>query len=147
MNILFDLVHPADLNLFKPSIDKLKQDNHNVIITLRKRGALQRITENELPDFEILAVGSHKKNLPGKIMASANLNFIPPDKYTIIIGCYDNNSYCLDMEDGRQLWVYKTGNFINGKPAIANEKIIIGGCDNFIHIISAKTGRKISGNA
>jgi predicted glycosyltransferase len=69
MNILFDFVHPADVNLFKQSIISLKRDKHNVILTLRKRGALQRIAEFEFPEFKINIVGSHQKTLLNKLLA------------------------------------------------------------------------------
>jgi len=75
MNILFDLVHPADVNLFKQSILRLKQDGHNVIITLRRRGVLERIAINEFPEFNILIVGSHQKKLISKVVAFIGREF------------------------------------------------------------------------
>jgi predicted glycosyltransferase len=75
MNILFDLVHPADVNLFKQTVYQLKQDHHKVIITLRKRGVLQQIAEKEFPDFNIIIAGSHKKTSPGKILAFVGREF------------------------------------------------------------------------
>jgi uncharacterized protein len=75
MNILFDLVHPADVNLFKQSILILKEKGHNVILTLRKRGALQRIAESEFPGFKIIIMGSHQKKLGSKIFAFIGREF------------------------------------------------------------------------
>jgi uncharacterized protein len=75
MNILFDFVHPADVNLFKQAILILKEQGHHVILTLRKRGALQRIAESEFPGFKIIIIGSHQKKLISKIFAFIGREF------------------------------------------------------------------------
>ncbi len=69
MNILFDLLHPADVNLFKNSIYNLSKDSYKVFLTYRQRGVLDLIAKNELPEFDIVRLGVHRKNLLGKVFS------------------------------------------------------------------------------
>lgn len=67
MNILFDLLHPADVNLFKNSIYSLYHDGYSIYLTYRQRGVLDLIARSEFPEFEITKLGAHRKSLFGKI--------------------------------------------------------------------------------
>lgn len=69
MNILFDLLHPADVNLFKNSIYNLSKEGHQVYLTYRQRGVLDLIAKSELPEFELVRLGTHRKSLLGKIFS------------------------------------------------------------------------------
>ncbi|MEI6348828.1 MAG: DUF354 domain-containing protein [Bacteroidota bacterium] len=69
MNILFDLVHSADVNLFKNSIYALSKNGENVIISYRERGKLSLIAKAELPDFKLNKIGEHKTKIVGKIIS------------------------------------------------------------------------------
>ena len=60
----------------------------------------------------------------------------------IIVGSYDAKLYCFDTK-GKKLWEYETGNYINGTPAILGNRIVFGGCDAVLHVVSAKTGAKV----
>jgi uncharacterized protein len=75
MNILFDLLHPADVNLFRNTIFKLSQNGHKVFVAYRQRGVLEKIARNELPGFEIAQLGQHKKSLSGKIFSVLKREF------------------------------------------------------------------------
>lgn len=46
MNILFDLQHPAHLHFFRPVIQRLKEENHNVLITGRDKDILVQLADN-----------------------------------------------------------------------------------------------------
>lgn len=46
MNILFDLQHPAHLHFFRPVIHRLKEENHNVLITGRDKDILVQLADN-----------------------------------------------------------------------------------------------------
>jgi predicted glycosyltransferase len=67
MNILFDLLHPADVNLFKNVVYSLKKQGHTVYLIYRERGALERIAKSEFPDLEVIKIGTHSKSISGKI--------------------------------------------------------------------------------
>jgi len=69
MNILFDLVHPADVNLFKNAITILAQRGDKVFVAYRERGILEKIAKSELPGFDVIRLGKHKKSLAGKIFS------------------------------------------------------------------------------
>lgn len=78
MNILFDLLHSSDINLFKNAIKYLEKEQHNIIITIRQRGRLEAIARNEFPNINILKIGKHRKNIFLKIFGqiSRELEFI-----------------------------------------------------------------------
>lgn len=67
MNILFDFNHPVDVNFFRNTIIQLDKQNHNIFLTIRPRGSLERILKYELPGFPTLAFGKHGKNIVSKL--------------------------------------------------------------------------------
>src|SRR5207248_1630421 len=60
----------------------------------------------------------------------------------VIVGSYDFRLHCLDAETGKTNWVYETGNYINGTPAVADNQTVFGGCDALLHVISLSTGQQ-----
>ncbi len=71
-----------------------------------------------------------------QVIGSANY-FVSEGKYRIVVGSYDTNVYCLDAKTGNRLWMYPTGNYINGCPTVYKNKIFVGGCDSFLHVIGS----------
>jgi len=59
----------------------------------------------------------------------------------IVVGSYDTRLYCFDAASGATLWTYATDNYVNGTPAILGERIVFGGCDAALHVVSAVTGQ------
>ncbi len=76
MNILFDLLHPADVNLFKRSIYSFSHEGNALYITYRQRGVLELIAKSELPEFEIVKLGVHRKSIFGKIFSIIQREFL-----------------------------------------------------------------------
>ncbi len=76
-----------------------------------------------------------------KILGSAN-GFLHPKngRPCVVVGSYDNTMYCLDIQNGNTVWTFESDNFINGAPAIYDNKAIFGGCDALIHIINLTDG-------
>lgn len=64
------------------------------------------------------------------------------EKLQILFGSYDNRLYCLDAISGELNWSYETDNYINGTPATDGTWIVFGGCDEMLHILSARDGTK-----
>ena len=62
---------------------------------------------------------------------------------SVLVGSYDFKLYCLDAATGRTNWVYETGNYINGSPAVANGQTVFGGCDGLLHVISLADGKQV----
>ncbi|MCR9014621.1 DUF354 domain-containing protein [Aquiflexum gelatinilyticum] len=59
-NILIDIKHPAQLNLFKNISKNLQGQGWNVIICYLDRGKLPKIIQKEYPSFECIKVGSSR---------------------------------------------------------------------------------------
>ena len=51
--------------------------------------------------------------------------------------------HCVDAQTGKSNWVYETGNYINGSPAVADGRTVFGGCDGLLHVISVGDGKQI----
>lgn len=88
--------------------------------------------------------------------ASANSNHVSRFTFQIFIGSYDFKLHCLDAATGHTNWVFETGNYINGAPAVADGKTVFGGCDGLLHVIgladakeqkSVEAGAYIAGSA
>jgi len=75
MRVLFDLLHPADVNLFKNTVFRLKEEGHTVYLTYRQRGVLERIARSEFPGMELVKLGTHRKGTFNKIMGMISREF------------------------------------------------------------------------
>ncbi len=62
---------------------------------------------------------------------------------TVYVGCYDNNLYALNAENGDFLWKYPTEGGIVSKPAIHDNYVFFGSEDYRVHVVSARTGKLI----
>lgn len=82
-------------------------------------------------------VESRAPRVEGKTASSLDL------RRSILIGSYDFRLHCVDAATGKSNWVYETGNYINGSPAVADGKTVFGGCDGLLHIISVADGKQI----
>jgi len=79
----------------------------------------------------------------GQIHGSANWVDSPDkSKKWIMTGSYDNKLYCFDAKTGRLQWTYETEYFINGTPATDGKIAVFGGCDEDIHIVFVRDGKK-----
>ena len=58
MKILFDIKHPAQLNLFKALSNELRAENWDVTICYLQRGKLPNIIKSEYAGFNTIPVGS-----------------------------------------------------------------------------------------
>jgi len=86
-----------------------------------------------------------KIQLEDKITAGANLVNSPAgDGQWVLVTGNDGLLRCLRVEDGEEVWSYMTDNYINGAPAMLDERrIIFGGCDAFLHIVNVENGEAI----
>ena len=58
----------------------------------------------------------------------------------ILVGSYDFKLYCLDAATGKSNWVFETGNYINGSPAVAQGIAALGGCDGVLYSVTLTNG-------
>lgn len=79
----------------------------------------------------------------GRIAGSANAAPGPTGALFILVGSYDNQMYCLDGATGKLVWSCKTGNYINGAPAIADDRVVFGGCDAVLHVLRLASGESL----
>jgi len=86
-----------------------------------------------------------KHETDSKILGGANWTRSPQgDRTWILIGSYDMKLHCLDAATGKPVWAVETGNYVNDTPALADGKVIFGGCDGIIRILSPADGRELS---
>lgn len=82
-----------------------------------------------------------------RIMGSANhipaFQNVPPQ---LCFGSYDATLHAIDL-NGQARWTYTTEGFINGTPAIASNRVIVGGCDAALHVVSARDGAALTQTA
>lgn len=87
-----------------------------------------------------------KYETDGEILGAANWIRSPDGGgLWILVGSYDNRLHCVDSANGRAVWTYETDNYINGSPAVADQKTVFGGCDAIIHVVSLIDGSKAAG--
>jgi outer membrane protein assembly factor BamB len=58
----------------------------------------------------------------------------------VLVGSYDRKLYCLDADEGKPVWSFSTENYVNGSAAVAAEKVVFGGCDKNVYILTAAEG-------
>ena len=87
-----------------------------------------------------------KYETDGEILGAANWMRSPDGTgLWILIGSYDNHLHCVDAANGKAVWTYETDNYINGSPAVSDQKTAFGGCDAIIHVVSLIDGSKAAG--
>ncbi|MEP6663362.1 MAG: PQQ-binding-like beta-propeller repeat protein, partial [Verrucomicrobiota bacterium] len=68
-------------------------------------------------------VESRGSKVQGKTSAlDSRLSTLAAPATRILIGSYDYRLHCVDATTGKSNWVYETGNYINGSPAVADGK-------------------------
>lgn len=77
----------------------------------------------------------------GQISASPNIMKFAGRK-AIVFGSYDNNLYCVDAKNGKELNQFESGYYLNGAAALWKGHVIFGGCDSWVRIIDCKTGNR-----
>ena len=77
----------------------------------------------------------------GKIAGGANLLTVADGSHRLVFGSYDMKLYCLDPRTGALAWSFETSNYVNATPAIDGSRIVFGGCDGLVHVVSAADGR------
>lgn len=60
MKIHFDISHPAHLNFFRGAMKNLREDGHEVFLTVLDRGPLLKIVRRELPEIPLFRSGRHR---------------------------------------------------------------------------------------
>ncbi len=85
-----------------------------------------------------------KYKTDGEILGAANWVRSPDGRMLwILVGSYDGILHCVDSSSGRSVWTYKTDNYINGSPAVDDQRTVFGGCDAMIHVVSLADGSEI----
>lgn len=85
-----------------------------------------------------------KQKTDDQILSSANWIAGEGDEpATIVFGSYDFSLYGLRSTDGEVLWRYPTQDRLNGSPAVLGDRVLVGGCDTKLHIVSGRTGELI----
>jgi outer membrane protein assembly factor BamB len=63
---------------------------------------------------------------------------------SVLVGDYAGTLHRVDLQTGREVWRYETGNYIYGSPAIADGHAIFGGCDGYVHAVRVRDGVAVS---
>ncbi|ERJ05627.1 alcohol dehydrogenase cytochrome c protein [Halorhabdus tiamatea SARL4B] len=62
----------------------------------------------------------------------------------VFVGSWDDHVYCLDVEDGEELWSFETGAIVMSNPAAdPNEGVVyVGSSDHYVYALDAETGEE-----
>ncbi len=71
--------------------------------------------------------------------AVGNLDGIP----VIFFGSHDNHVYAVDAADGTELWRFKTGGVVAGRPLVLDRTVIVGSFDKKLYALDAYDGTKL----
>jgi outer membrane protein assembly factor BamB len=62
----------------------------------------------------------------------------------LLLNGYDGTTRVLNAEDGKLIWSYQTDNYINGAPAVVdNRYLVFGGCDALLHVVNLADGQRV----
>ncbi len=59
----------------------------------------------------------------------------------LVVGCKDNNIYCLNASTGAKLWAFPTGGEVNSSPAIYGGLACVGCDDGWVYCINVTSGQ------
>jgi outer membrane protein assembly factor BamB len=94
-------------------------------------------------------LGTHTwKYCQGASVWSSNaVSAVIDGKLRIFVGTYDHNVYCLDPENGKELWRFTTGCLIKASPAFAwvngEPMLFVASSDRCFYGLNARTGKKV----
>ncbi|MBN1542873.1 DUF354 domain-containing protein [candidate division KSB1 bacterium] len=96
MTLLFDIVHPVDVNFFRRAAESLERQGHEIRIVYRRRGKLAGILGCELGRFQPRPCGSHQSRAALKLPAQiarvfSLLPFLRSQRVGLIL-CFGPNS-------------------------------------------------------
>lgn len=91
MKVLFDIVHPADVNVFSYVINRLISQGHNVTCSVLNRGRLPQIVKKEFPKTNIVILGKHQRGVVRKFLGIvfrelSFLRFYINNKFDVVVG-------------------------------------------------------------
>ena len=75
MKINFDISHPAHLNFFRGAMGRLREEGHEVFMTVLDRGPLLNIARRELPEIPLLRSGRHRGGVMSIIFEANIIKF------------------------------------------------------------------------
>ena len=58
----------------------------------------------------------------------------------VVFGSYDAFAYCLSTSNGSLLWKFETAGRVHASPAVADDTVIVAGCDEYIHLLKLTDG-------
>lgn len=61
----------------------------------------------------------------------------------LFFGSYDDHLYALRAADGSLAWKYQTAGRVHGTPSVVGDRILVAGCDEFLHVVSARDGKVV----
>jgi len=76
-----------------------------------------------------------------KIVGSANWHEMPDGRTLLLFGSYDAKLYAVDATTGQRVWTFSTESYVNGGPAVADDRVAIAGCDGLVYALDAATGQ------
>lgn len=94
-------------------------------------------------------LGSHTwKYCQGASVWTSNaIGAVVDGKLRIFVGSYDHNIYCLDPENGQEVWRFTTGCLVKASPAFAWIKgqpmLFVASSDRCFYGLDARTGKKL----
>ena len=51
--------------------------------------------------------------------------------------------HCVDINDGKRIWIFRTRDAIDSSPVICNDRVVACSMDGYIYIVDLETGKKI----
>lgn len=70
---------------------------------------------------------------------------LPEPEWRIFVGSHDFKLYSLSAKTGERRWSHETENYVMATPSIEAglPAITFGGCDGYLHVVAADTGRSL----
>lgn len=66
------------------------------------------------------------------------------DRDLLVFGAYNGTVHGISAKGGLQKWTYETGSYIYGTPAVAADRLVIGGCDGQVHSVAFDGGSPVT---
>lgn len=91
---------------------------------------------------QVTGILKWKQMTDGEIKGAVNIYRPDGQPAILLVGSYDNTLYALKSTDGSKLWTVPTSNYINGAASLAGKQVLFGGCDGFLYMVNAETGKE-----
>ena len=84
-----------------------------------------------------------KRDIDSQVESDVTVVPLTGEKAMVLVAGFDSRLFALDAADGKELWTFETEGELYGPPAVVGDRIIFGGRDGVLRLLTLAGGEQI----